>query len=147
MDLIAIVEQADRPIVKKLTNEAQLDAFQYGSAFSRGALIEEPHVSVLQVSGTAAIDRQGKSQFAGDIGGQITCTFDKIEALLGQQGAGPGDIAAATVFVKKAEYAPLFWDMAAHRGLKEFPALCVVADVCREELLFEIDAEAVIRKG
>ena len=30
---------------------------------------------------------------------------------------------------------------AASRGLDDFPGVCVVADVCREELLFEIDAE------
>ena len=36
--------------------------------------------------------------------------------------------------------------MTADRGLSDFPTVCVVADVCREELLFEIDAEAVVRK-
>jgi hypothetical protein len=37
--------------------------------------------------------------------------------------------------------------MARARGLEELPAVCVVADVCREELLFEIDAEAVVKTG
>ena len=32
--------------------------------------------------------------------------------------------------------------MAAERGLEDLPAVCVVADVCRDELLFEMDAEA-----
>jgi len=50
------------------------------------------------------------------------------------------------VFVKSPDYAPVFWKMAADRGLADFPAVCVVADVCREKLLFEIDAEAVVRK-
>jgi len=148
MDLLAVVAEAGRPAVKQLTNTAQLDAFRYGSAFSRGALIQEPDVSLIEVSGTAAIDQQGRSQFQGDIRGQITCTFDRIETLLGQAGAGLSDIAAATVFVKSPEYASIFWEMAKDRGMEEFPAVCVVADVCREELLFEIDAEAAVgRKG
>ncbi len=148
MDLIAIAGEADtRSVVRQLTNASQLDAFRYGSAFSRGALIQEPDVSLIEVSGTASIDERGKSQFPGDIRGQINCTFDRIETLLGQEGAGLRDIAAATVFVKRPEYAPIFWEMAKDRGLEEFPAVCVVADVCRDELLFEIDAEAVVRKG
>jgi hypothetical protein len=36
--------------------------------------------------------------------------------------------------------------MAVARGLDPFPAVCVVTDICREELLFEIDAEAAIKK-
>lgn len=148
IDLIAIIrESGSRLAVKQLTSEAQLDAFRYGSAFSRGALIEDPDVSLIEISGTAAIDQRGKSQFVGDIRGQINCTFDKIENLIGKEGAGLRDIVAATVFVKRPEYAGIFREMARERGVGEFPAVCVVADVCREELLFEIDAEAVVKKG
>jgi enamine deaminase RidA (YjgF/YER057c/UK114 family) len=145
MDLIAITgESGTRPVIKRLTNTAQLDAFRYGSAFSRGAVIQERDVSLIEVSGTAAIDQQGKSQFINDIHGQINCTFDRIETLIAQEGAGLRDITVATVFVKRPEYAPVFWKMARERGLKEFPAVCLVADVCRDELFFEIDAEAAI---
>jgi len=146
MDLMAIVGEADRSAVKQLTNAAQLDAFRYGSAFSRGALIQEPDVSLIEVSGTAAIDEHGVSLYPGDLRSQINCTFGKIDSLLGQVGACLADICAATVFVKRPEYAEVFWEMAKDRGLEEFPAVCVIADVCREELLFEIDAEAVVKK-
>jgi enamine deaminase RidA (YjgF/YER057c/UK114 family) len=147
MDILAVMENGDMTApVRNLTNRKQLDAFRYGAAFSRGAVIKDDHVSLIQVSGTAAIDEHGASLYSGDVRSQINCTFDKIESLLGQEGASLGDIAAATVFVKKPEYAPVFWKMAKDRGLEEFPAVCVVADVCREELLFEIDAEAVVRK-
>ena len=116
----------------------------YGSAFSRGALIQGPAGSVFQLSGTAAIDERGKSLFVGDIRGQIVCTLDKVEALMAQVGADLRDIAAATVFVKRPEYTFIFQEIAAKQGLADLPTVCVVADVCRQELLFEIDAEAVI---
>lgn len=74
-----------------------------GRKYSRGALIQEPGVSIIEVSDTAAIDQQGKSQFINDIHSQIHCTFDKIEQLIGQEGAGLKDLAAVTVFVKKPE--------------------------------------------
>ena len=124
----------------------QLNAFHYGSAFSRGALVQDSDVSLIEVSGTAAIDHRGKSQFIDDIRGQINCTFDKIKKLICTQGAELTDIAAATVFVKRPEHATIFWQMASEHGIEEFPAVCVVAEVCRDELLFEIDAEVVLRK-
>jgi hypothetical protein len=37
--------------------------------------------------------------------------------------------------------------MARDQGLEEFPAVSVVADVCRDDLLFEIDGQAVVKKG
>lgn len=145
MDLLAIIgEPASRPTVTQLTNRGQLDAFRYGAAFSRGALIRGKAGSILQLSGTAAIDEGGKSLFPGDIHSQINCTLDKIAALMSQVGSVLGDIAAATVFVKRPEYAAVFHEIAAERGLEGLPAVCVVADICREELLFEMDAEAVI---
>lgn len=147
MDLLAVVENCDGTApVRKLTNKKQLDAFRYGAAFSRGAVIKEDDVTLIQVSGTAAIDEHGVSLYPGDIRAQINCTFEKIETLLNQEGADLKDIAAATVFVKSPEYASLFWAMVADRGIADFPAVCVVADVCRDELLFEIDAEAVVKK-
>jgi hypothetical protein len=48
--------------------------------------------------------------------------------------------------VKRPEHADVFREMAVKRGLEELPAVCIVADVCREELLFEIDAETAVAK-
>jgi len=95
----------------------------------------------------AQLQSTSEGEFPGDIRGQINCTFEKIENLLGQEGAGLGDIAAATVFVKRPEHASVFWEMARDHGPEDFPAVCVVADVCRDELLFEIDGQAVVNGG
>jgi enamine deaminase RidA (YjgF/YER057c/UK114 family) len=147
MDLLAVLENDERtPSVRKLTNQGQLDAFRYGAAFSRGAVIAEHDVKLIQVSGTAAIDEHGVSLYPGDVRSQINCTLDKVQTLLGQERAGLGDICAATVFVRRPQYAEVFREVVADRGLTDLPAVCVVADVCREELLFEIDAEAAVRK-
>ena len=142
LDLLAVVGPPDsRPLVRQLRSPAQPEALTYGSAFSRGALIRHPDVSLIQVSGTAAIDAQGRSLHPGDVQAQIDCTFDKIAALIGQEGAALADIAAACVFVKRPEDALIYQDRAAARGLEHLPAVVMVADVCREELLCEIDAE------
>jgi len=142
LDLLAVVGPPDsRLLVKQLSNPGQQDAFRYGSAFSRGALIHQSNLSLIQVSGTAAIDEQGQSLYAGDVRAQIDCTFDKIDALIDQEGAALCDIAAACVFVKRPEDALVYQERIAARGLEHLPTVIMVADVCREELLFEMDAE------
>jgi enamine deaminase RidA (YjgF/YER057c/UK114 family) len=142
LDLLAAIGvQESRPLIRQLSNPAQPEALIYGSAFSRGALIHHPDVSLIHVSGTAAIDEQGVSLYPGDVRAQIDCTFDKIAALIGQVGASLEDIAAACIFVKRPEDALAYQERAAARGLENLPAVIMVADVCRPELLFEIDAE------
>jgi enamine deaminase RidA (YjgF/YER057c/UK114 family) len=141
MDLLAVTGNPGRAVkVEQMTNARQKDAFQYGSAFSRGAWIREADMTQLQVSGTAAIDEQGKSLFPGDCRAQIFRTFDIIEALIAQAGASLKDICQATVFLKRAQDLPVYTQAAAERGLTDLPAVCVVADVCRDDLLFEVDA-------
>ena len=145
MDLLAVTgPKGAPPCVKQLSNGCQLDAFCYGSAFSRGACIREPGFASIHVSGTAAIDEQGRSLHPRNIRYQITTTLDAIEALLAQKKAGLQNFVAATIFLKRPEDASVFWEMMAHRNLHAFPAVCVVADLCREELLFEIDGEVVV---
>ena len=145
MDLIAVIgEDGVVPKIQNLTNPVQLDAFRYGSAFSRASVI---HNNLMEVSGTAAIDGHGVSLYPGDMNGQIECTLHNIEELLAQKDLCLKDICSATVFVKNAHDAEIFYRIAAARGLQDLPAICVVADVCRDELLFEIDAEAAINNG
>jgi enamine deaminase RidA (YjgF/YER057c/UK114 family) len=142
LDLLTVMGPPEsRPLVRQLRSPGQPEALTYGSAFSRGALIRQPDVSLIQVSGTAAIDAQGRSLHPGDVQAQIDCTFDKIAALIGQEGAALADIAAACVFVKRSEDVLIYQERAAARGLEHLPAVVMVADVCREELLCEIDAE------
>jgi enamine deaminase RidA (YjgF/YER057c/UK114 family) len=148
LDLFAVVgPEASRPPVRQLSNPGQQDAFQYGSAFSRGALLQQPEVSLLQVSGTAAIDEKGVSLHPGNVRAQIDCTFDKIAALIEPEGASLADIVAACVFVKCPEDARAYQERAAARGLHNLPVVIMVADICREELLFEIDAEVAFESS
>ena len=145
MDLMAVLNS--EKCTRKLSNPSQLDAFRYGSAFARASVVNNGSTALIEVSGTAAIDEHGVSLYPGDIRAQIHCTFDKVAALLKQEDAELKDICSATVFVKRPEFAEIFYEMAAARGLENFPCVCIVADVCREELLFEIDAEAVVKTG
>jgi len=145
MDVLAITGPAEnRPGIEQMTNIKQEDAFMYGSAFSRGACIREPDVSYILISGTAAIDEKGQTFDPHDVSAQIERTFDTVEALIAQKGATLKDICNANVFLKRAEDLSVYRQLAARRGITDIPAVCVNADVCRRELLFEMDGVAIV---
>lgn len=143
MDLMAVTGRD----IERLSNPGQKDAFEYGSAFSRAAAVPMSDHTLLQLSGTAAIDEQGRSLYPGDVSSQIEATFDKVEMLIQKRGASLPDACAATAFFKRAEDAPVFDEICQKRGLDRDVCVCVVADVCREELLFELDAEFAWKQG
>jgi enamine deaminase RidA (YjgF/YER057c/UK114 family) len=148
LDLLAVAGPPEsRPLVRQLSNPSQPEALSYGSAFSRGALIRQPDISLIQVSGTAAVNEQGQSLHPGDVRAQIRCTFDKIAKLIGQEGANLKDIVSACVFVKEPVDSLVYQEWGRAVGLEDLPAVVMVADVCRPELLFEVDGEVAFKTG
>lgn len=148
MDLLAFRPAGTEEVsIRHLSNPGQGEAYWYGSAFARGVAIEQPGHTLIEISGTAAIDEMGASLHLGDVRAQVNTTLDKVSSLIAQEGATLADIAAASLFVKRAEHAAVVREVLAERGLADMPAVMVVADVCRDELLFEIDGEAVVAKG
>jgi len=147
MDVLAASGEAGAGLdAIQMTNIKQADAFRYGSAFSRGVCVREPDVAQIQISGTAAIDEQGNSRFPGDARAQILWTLDTVQALIAPEGATLADISQATVFLKRPRDYPTYIRILEERGLEDLPAVCVQADVCRDELLFEMDGVAVVRR-
>jgi enamine deaminase RidA (YjgF/YER057c/UK114 family) len=96
------------------------------------------------VSGTASIDEEGASTHPGDFEAQVRHTLEVGEALLEEAGAELKDVRQATAFVKHALDAPAFGRIASRTGLAGVPTVGTVADICRDELLFELDATATV---
>jgi enamine deaminase RidA (YjgF/YER057c/UK114 family) len=146
MDLLAIdagtaSNLAVRPI---LHSGRQGQAFSYGSAFSRAMVIDWSDYKTIHISGTASIDAQGHSTHPGDAAAQFRETMVNIAALLEQEGATLSNICQGTLFAKSAGVAATCRDVARELGLTAMPLIGVVADVCRPELLVEIEAVAIV---
>ena len=81
--------------------------------------------------------------------------FRNLEALLASEEASWSDVAKTTVFLRNMADYPLFnrvrTDYLRSKGLLSCPpaSTCVQARLCREDLLVEIEAMAVVsqRKG
>ncbi len=148
MDFLSARLSPDSDIeIHQMTNRKQKDAFKYGSAFSRAAAIRMPQATWISLSGTAAIDEAGITMHVGDFKAQMNATLDAIEALIAQEGASLGDLCDLTCFVKLPEHVETYHEILAQRGLKDLAAVSVLADVCRDDLLFEMDGAAVVRKA
>jgi enamine deaminase RidA (YjgF/YER057c/UK114 family) len=145
MDVLAVIPEKDTRIqVEQTSGVQQKSPFRYGSAFSRAMSIREPNNTLIFVSGTASIDEKGKSVHIGDTRSQIFKTVRVVEALIAKEGASLDDICTATVFLKRPEDISIYQKTAAECGLNDMPAVCVIADVCRDELLFELDATVAL---
>jgi enamine deaminase RidA (YjgF/YER057c/UK114 family) len=120
----------------------QDSASKYGSAFSRAAVAETPAGRTVYVSGTAAIDAAGQTTHVDDARGQIEDTIRNVRAVLCDAGTGERDVVQAVVYCKDAVVEQLF---RREFGDLSMPYILAIADVCRPNLLFEIEVTAMPR--
>jgi len=144
LDLLAIKARPGRHFaIDMLQNPLQNEAPEYGSAFSRGLTLATDRGRTFFVSGTASIDEAGATIHPEDFDSQTSRTLDNIESLLGSRGATMNDICQATAFVKRRDDGRRLLSILNARGLGDLPLICTVDDICRDDLLVEIDATAV----
>ena len=146
MDVLAL--QTDGPERARATairrSPRQDSSFSYGSSFSRGMAIEIEGRRTVHISGTASINAAGASTYLGDAEHQSLDTLMSIAAILKDQGGSLNDIKSATLFCKSRESYDA-WERATQLlGIPPIPKVCVIADVCRGDLLVEMEAVAVI---
>lgn len=141
--LVAI--RTDHPDVKafEVSSPLQSPAPEYGSSFSRAVELQSPDLRRLYVSGTASIDGHGETVFLDDPAGQVDMTMKVVAALLDSREMDWGDITRSLVYFKRAADAPLFRKYCSENGVPPFPAVILENDICRDDLLFEIEVDAV----
>jgi enamine deaminase RidA (YjgF/YER057c/UK114 family) len=131
------------PVVEAVASPKQCPAPKYGSAFSRAVEIRGGGFRQLLVSGTASIAPAGETAHVGDVQAQIELSMQVAEAILESRGLGLGDVSRATAYFKSAGDAPQFSRWLAARGLEQLPVVSARCDICRDDLLFEIELDAV----
>jgi enamine deaminase RidA (YjgF/YER057c/UK114 family) len=97
----------------------------------------------LLVSGTASIDPQGRTAHAGDVEAQTDLTMRVIHAILESRGMGWSDVCRAVAYVKHAKDAPVLGRYCAAHGIPPLPLVVTKAEICREDLLFEVEVDAL----
>ena len=147
-------EITNAPIEKRaITNLNVLnEAYDYGSAFSRGMRLDLNGLVILLISGTASIDDRGRTLHVGDFRAQTRRTFENITGLLAAEGATWKDVVRTTCYLRDIErdYQAFNEERAAFyrsQGLNPLPASTgIQAILCRPDLLIEIEAIAMFRR-
>jgi enamine deaminase RidA (YjgF/YER057c/UK114 family) len=142
-EVLAIQPKDSRVKIQALPSPLQCPALTYGSSFSRAIEIAMPDHRRVLVSGTASIDPQGRSAFPGDMDAQVDLTMRVVYAILESRGMNWSDVYRAVGYVKDLKDAPAVDRYLAAQGLPPLPLVMAKADVCRDELLFEIEVDAV----
>jgi enamine deaminase RidA (YjgF/YER057c/UK114 family) len=140
---IALKPKGERVTVQTVESPLQCSALSYRSSFSRAVEIGTPEYRTLMVSGTASIEPGGKTAYVDDPEKQIQLTMDVVEAILVSRGMGWKDATRAVMYLKKASYMGLWQAWLKARGLEKMPLVTVEADVCRDDLLVELEVDTV----
>jgi enamine deaminase RidA (YjgF/YER057c/UK114 family) len=162
------VKSDDAVKIKAINNPNQINAYEYGQQvlkgltpggssvkhppqFERALLMINKTNSTLFVSGTASIIGQ-ETIGRGDVSEQTVVTIENIMKLANAERINkftggsvslPGRFSLLRVYIKKQE------DFTAVKGICQehfpgTPAIFIEADICRDDLLTEIEAEVII---
>jgi 2-iminobutanoate/2-iminopropanoate deaminase len=153
-DLLQVLTLTNAPVEKHAISNLDVlnEAYDYGSAFSRGMRISLNGLVVLLISGTASIDEHGATVHVGDVRGQTRRVFENIAALLASEGASWHDVVRTTCYLRDIErdYAIFNEERTTfyrEQRLEPLPASTgIQAVLCRPDLLVEIEAIAMFRR-
>ncbi len=140
---IAIRPRGKGVAVREVFSPEQCPAMEYKSSFSRAMSLDTPERNLLWISGTASIAPCGKTEHVGDVDKQVARTLEVVEAILHAEKMQWADVTRAVGYFRTAEDAAKFARHARERELPEIPIIFAHADICRDDLLFEMEADAI----
>jgi enamine deaminase RidA (YjgF/YER057c/UK114 family) len=128
--------------IAEVASPLQCPAPAYGSSFSRAMEVSSPEGCGLYVSGTASISPDGRTLWIEDVRQQVAQTMRVVEAILHSRGLELSDLTRATAYFKRRADFGAFTEWCAERNGLSLPVVPANCDVCRDDLLFEIELDA-----
>ncbi len=128
--------------VREIASPLQCPAPTYGSSFSRAMEISSALGQRLLISGTASIAPEGQTLWRDNVAKQVELSMQVVEAILRSRGLTFADLTQATAYFKHPSGLPAFTTWCQENNFPLRVVVPTVCDICRDELLFEIEAEA-----
>jgi enamine deaminase RidA (YjgF/YER057c/UK114 family) len=141
VQLLAVRPKDNTVAASSVNSPLQCPALNYKSSFSRAVKLQSPDHSRLYISGTASIDKTGKTIFTGDTRAQLEFTMQVVKAILNETNMDWHDTVSSTIYFKNRQDFGLFDNYCLQQEIK-LPHIKIQADVCRDDLLFELELEA-----
>ncbi|MDO8544337.1 MAG: translation initiation inhibitor [Opitutaceae bacterium] len=146
---LAVAAWAMRPLnphacAQEIGSPLQCPAPNYGSSFSRAMEINSGGWRRLLISGTASIHPNGATAWVDNAKKQIDLTMEVVAAILESRGMTFADVTRATAYFKHPAFRPYFVAWCDVRELRQMPVVAVHCDICRDDLLFELELDAAL---
>lgn len=144
---LALAARAMRPLssrayAEEVGSPLQCPAPAYGSSFSRAMEITTTGARQLLISGTASIAPGGETLWRNNINQQVEQTMKVIEGILCSRGFSFQDLTRGVAYFKHSAHVGAFTKWCRANGLSSLPVVPVHGDVCRDDLLFELEVDA-----
>ena len=141
--VIAVQPKSAAVTVNLAESPLQCEALAYGSSFSRAMEVAGSGARSLYISGTASIEPEGATVFADNAVRQIEKTMEVVEAILKHSRMCLADITRAIAYFRHPEQTVLWNEYCQSRQLPPLPVIVAQCDICRDDLLFELELDAV----
>ena len=142
-EVFAVKAKNNNVGVKAIASPLQCPAIDYKSSFSRAVEVVLPDHRWLYISGTSSIELDGKTAHVGDVKKQIALTMEVVRAILESCNMTWADTSRAIAYFKDIENAPLLDKYCRENRLPHMSIAVAHSDICRDDLLFEIELDAV----
>jgi enamine deaminase RidA (YjgF/YER057c/UK114 family) len=140
---LAVKPRHNRVYINEVSSPLQCPATDYRSSFARAVELVFPDHRLLTISGTASIAANGKSMYQDDVAKQICLTLDVVQAILQSRGMDWHNTSRAIGYFRDLQALSVFEACCRARGIPPIPMTPAHATVCRDELLFELELDAV----
>ncbi|MBW2172401.1 MAG: hypothetical protein JRF69_10590 [Deltaproteobacteria bacterium] len=145
-NVLAIEPKNENVLVRTVESPMQCGAQTYGSSFSRAMEVVMPDYRRVYVSGTASIDPDGATVHLGEVDRQIEYTMEVVQGILESCNMSWSDVFRAIAYFKNSDDIPRLNDFLMSHGLSPLPVAMAHGDICRDDLLFELELDAVASK-
>ncbi|NNM06955.1 MAG: hypothetical protein HKO65_17795, partial [Gemmatimonadetes bacterium] len=140
---LGINPKKDGVAIQEIPSPLQCPALDYGSSFTRAAELVTPDYRQVLVSGTASIDPDGVTTHLDDLDAQIDYTLEIVGAILESRGMDFSDVIRGNAYFKHSGEAGNLGLIAGRHGLPMSRVVVSQNHVCRGDLLFELEVDAV----
>lgn len=128
---------------REVPSPLQCPATDYGSSFSRAVRFDTADHCRLTLSGTASINREGDTVCVGDFEKQYHFTHEVIGEILAAEGFAWENVVRGIAYFRHPEDAVKAMELPSPGN---FPVIRTVNVVCRDNLLYELEVNAVKKK-
>ncbi|MBK5293033.1 MAG: hypothetical protein JJE04_15350 [Acidobacteriia bacterium] len=146
-DVLAMKPKRGRLDFRNVASPLQCPAPDYKSSFSRAVEVSIAGRRSLFISGTASIAPDGVTAHVGAVEKQVALTMTVVERILQSRRMSWSDVTRGIAYFKDIDEAPALERYCRDNHIPDLPVVVSSADICRDDLLFEIEVDAASVRG